>query len=154
MSAKKPAPGPAVFIARPQTVRMTFVGETWAVRDGLRQLFDMMPLCNLSPDGRGTAQIVLAEALNNIVEHAYANHDGQIEVALHVSPPDLVCEITDSGLAMPEGALPAGTLTPLEQVQNLPEGGFGWYLIRTLARDLHYRRDGGRNLLSFRLDAR
>lgn len=132
---------------------MTFVGDTWAVRDGLAQLFAMPPLCDLSADGRGTAEIVLAEALNNIVEHAYAHHSGHIEVALSLSPPDLLFQIADRGLPLPDSCLPAGILTPLDQMDELPEGGFGWFLIRTLARDLDYRRDAGRNLLSFRLNA-
>ena len=35
--------------------------------------------------------------------------------------------------------------------QDLPEGGFGWFLIRELTHDLTYRRDGSRNHLSFRM---
>lgn len=135
------------------TACVTLVGDTWAVREGLARLFALPPLCDLSADGRGTAEIVLAEALNNIVEHAYAHHGGQIEVALSLTPPDLLCQISDRGLPLPDLCLPSGVLTPLEQLSDLPEGGFGWYLIRTLARDLDYRRDAGRNLLSFRLNA-
>jgi serine/threonine-protein kinase RsbW len=53
---------------------------------------------------------------------------------------------------MPKDGLPEGRLVTLAETATLPEGGFGWFLIRTLSRDLDYRREGGRNLLSFRLD--
>ena len=65
---------------------------------------------------------------------------------------ELLCLISDTGLPMPEGQLPAGVLAPLGDFADLPEGGFGWHLIRSLSKDLSYRREGGRNLLSFRLD--
>jgi serine/threonine-protein kinase RsbW len=53
---------------------------------------------------------------------------------------------------MPKETLPEGRLIARADVSNLPEGGFGWFLIRALSRDLDYRRVGGRNLLSFRLN--
>ena len=36
---------------------------------------------------------------------------------------------------------------------DLPEGGFGWHLIRSLARDLAYVRRQDLNTFSFRVDA-
>lgn len=125
--------------------------DPMAVRDGLRALFDTILLRSLPEDGRGTAEIVLAEALNNIVEHAYARHSGEIEITLRLRGQDLVCSILDSGLPMPRETLPEGRLVPFVETDDLPEGGFGWFLIRTLSQDLDYRRVDGRNLLSFRL---
>ena len=37
-------------------------------------------------------------------------------------------------------------------MQALPEGGFGWALIRDMTRDLTYRRQGRMNRLSFVID--
>lgn len=134
------------------SIRLTIPGHQSAVRDGLRALLDTLLLRSLPEDGRGTAEIVLAEALNNIVEHAYAHHDGEIEIDLHLRQHELLCRITDTGLPMPDGKLPAGLLAPIGSFDDLPEGGFGWHLIRSLTHDLAYRRDSGRNLLTFRLD--
>lgn len=134
------------------STRLTIPGRPTAVRDGLRALLDTLLLRSLPEDGRGTAEIVLAEALNNIVEHAYTNHDGEIEISLQLRYNELLCRIADTGLPMPGGKLPDGVLPPLGAFEDLPEGGFGWYLIRSLTRDLTYSRADGRNLLSFRLD--
>ena len=133
--------------------RIVIPSDPVAVRDALHALFDTLLLRSLPDAERGTAEIVLAEALNNIVEHAYAMNQGEIELTLHLSQSELACRITDSGAPMPSDQLPEGLLTPLSPPDDLPEGGFGWFLIRTLARDLHYRRIDGQNQLSFRLNA-
>ncbi|MDP3960594.1 MAG: ATP-binding protein [Pseudorhodobacter sp.] len=137
----------------PGRTRIVIPAEPEAVREGLRALFDTLLLRALPEAERGTAEIVLAEALNNIVEHAYARDSGKIELTLQLHQSELVCLIEDQGLAMPRHALPTGELPEITGPDALPEGGFGWHLIRSLSRDLHYRRIGGRNQLSFRLDA-
>lgn len=136
----------------PDVTRIVIPGDPMAVRAGLQALFDTIMMRSLPDEGRGTAEIVLAEALNNVVEHAYARHAGDIEITLRLSGSELVCKIVDTGSPMPNGALPAGVLNRLIEGATLPEGGFGWFLIRTLARDLEYRREGSCNLLSFRLE--
>jgi serine/threonine-protein kinase RsbW len=139
--------------AEPQdTTRLTIPGDQFAVRDGLRALFDTILLRSLAEDDRGAAEIVLAEALNNIVEHAYSNSLGEIDISLQLRQNELVCTIVDTGSPMPNEELPTGRLGALSNQDELPEGGFGWHLIRTLSKDLKYCREGGRNLLSFRLD--
>jgi len=135
----------------PAALQLTIPGHAEAVSAGLRALLDACVMRNLPDEGRGTAELVLAEVLNNIVEHAYARHSGEIEVTLSRDATGILCEIADTGLPMPQDAPPAGTLPALDG-DDLPEGGFGWHLIRSLARDLEYRREGGRNLLRFRLE--
>ncbi|EEW26660.1 ATP-binding protein [Rhodobacter ferrooxidans] len=134
--------------------RIVIRADPMAVRDGLRALFDMPVLRAMPETERGVAQIVLAEALNNIVEHAYAGGDGVIRVSLRRQRADLLCQIEDQGAPMPGGVLPAGVPHPAAAREDLPEGGFGWHMIRALSRNLRYRRSDGRNHLSFRLDAR
>lgn len=136
----------------PAALQLTIPGRAEAISAGLRTLLDACPMCNLPEDGRGTAELVLAEVLNNIVEHAYARHSGEIEVTLSRDARGILCEIADTGLPMPHEGLPAGQLPALDG-DDLPEGGFGWHLIRTLSRDLEYRREGGKNLLRFRLES-
>jgi serine/threonine-protein kinase RsbW len=142
----------AIKKGSPIAVQLTISSDPMAVRMGLQTMLESQLLQSLPVDGRGTAEIVLAEALNNIVEHAYANFQGEIDVKLSLRADGLACEISDSGLPMPGETLPEGRLAPMLPGGDLPEGGFGWFLIRTLAQDLCYRRSGGRNMLTFRLE--
>ena len=139
-----PVPTPPSHAAK-----LTIPGDQMAVRNGLRALFDTILLRSLPEDGRGTAEIVLAEALNNIVEHAYSSHDGEIEITLQLRQNELVCKISDTGLPMPDEKLPAGILAPLEPPTDLPEGGFGWFLIGHLTQSLTYFRENDRNYVAF-----
>lgn len=134
-------------------MRVVILGDSLSVRGGLASLFAAPPLCDLAADARGTAELVLGEALNNIVEHAYTSNPGPIEVCVTRTAGALACSIIDRGAAMPGGSVPAGLL-PIGldgPIDDLPEGGFGWFLIRTLTSDLTYHRQNGSNRLSFTL---
>lgn len=132
---------------------LTIHGDNNAVRDGLAKLMAMQPLLDLSDDIRGTLEIVLAEALNNVVEHAYRDGPGPIRVCVDHLAPMLKVSVYDQGLPMPEGRLPDGELKPILEGEDLPEGGFGWFLIRTLTLDLAYERQGAVNHLRFAVQA-
>ena len=146
-----PAPAAQNGVSSPS--RITLDSDLFAVRHGLARLLRMQPLCDLGEEARGTAEIVLAEVLNNIVEHAYADQPGEIRVEVMQGDAGIRCQIRDRGRPMPGGMPPLGHLKPLAEGDDLPEGGFGWFLIRALVQDLTYDRDGGENILSFRLDA-
>lgn len=121
-----------------------------AVREALETLMAGPILAEVPEDGRGMAELVLAEAMNNIVEHAYADTGmGEITLTLWQSQGEVACRITDRGASMPDAVLPIGKLADHGETEELPEGGFGWYLIRTLARDLRYARLGTLNELTF-----
>lgn len=87
-------------------------------------------------------QIALSEAVNNIVEHAYANNPfGKVEITCSLEDQNLLIEIQDTGLPLPNLELPKGKLSPLSSnLESLPEGGFGWFLIKELTTNVHYRR--------------
>lgn len=135
-------------IACPSLVEMS--GNPASVRDGLRRAMGQTPLVGLSQDDRSTAEIVLAEVLNNIAEHAYSDGEGPIRLWLGWATGRLVCRIEDEGSPMPGGAPPQGRAPRPEE---LAEGGFGWHLIRSLADDLGYERARGVNRLYFTLPA-
>lgn len=52
----------------------TLDGSLPVISAGLQEMFSSDLLMALSEGSRGTVEIVLAEALNNVVEHAYANY--------------------------------------------------------------------------------
>lgn len=133
-------------------LRMVVPGHPLGVRLALQRLAGSSLFEGLCPDTRDATELVLAEVLNNVVEHAYAGRRGAI--GLHLSGVDggVLCVVRDSGRPMPGAVLPKGD-PPAIRPDDPPEGGFGWYLIRSLARDLRYRRAGERNLLRLRIPA-
>lgn len=133
----------------PDRARIVIDATMLDVREGLRDLMACPLVRDLSEDCLSTAELVLAEALNNVVEHAYARFSGEIEVELRRDPDQLRFHIKDKGLPMPGAEPPAGHLPVVGAFDDLPEGGFGWFLIRSLSHDLTYRREGELNLLSF-----
>ncbi|MGV6848249.1 MAG: ATP-binding protein [Marinibacterium sp.] len=104
---------------------------------------------NLPHNVCGRVEIALAEILNNIVEHAYAGtENGEVMICAWIDRSMLHLEVRDDGAPMPNLAIPRGGLQDLTVARDdLPEGGFGWMLIRTLARDLTYERNGATNIL-------
>ncbi|MEZ5888118.1 MAG: ATP-binding protein [Paracoccaceae bacterium] len=110
----------------------------------------------LAEPDRGTVEIVLAEVLNNIVEHAYARRPpGRVRLSLTRVAGGLCCRVEDDGHPMPSLVLPDGRLPEItEDLDLLPEGGWGWGLIRSLTADLVYERTPRANRLTFRVPVR
>jgi len=133
-------------------LHLTFTASPFDVRDSLAQMLATPPLCDLPASMRGMAELVLAEVLNNVAEHAYPAGPGPVTVTLTPVAGGTQCLIVDQGLAMPGGRVPVGDLpSATTDVGDLPEGGFGWHLIHSLTRDLTYQRTGACNRLSFLL---
>ena len=137
--------GCSQWVDAPDTVHFVLASDPVSIREGLRGFVALDLMAPLTEESLGTVQIVLAEVLNNVVEHAYARFPGMIEVWVTRRDTYLFLRTIDEGLTMPGGVLPDGKLTASD---DLPEGGFGWFLIRNLSHDLTYQRDGARNRLS------
>ncbi|WP_102110406.1 ATP-binding protein [Oceaniglobus roseus] len=135
-------------------LRMVFSCTPLGVRGALARILAGLGAMELSADDSSTVELVLAEVLNNVSEHAYRDDpEGLIEVQLTQTRAGLGCRVIDSGHALPGCRLPPLRVPdPDRPLCDQPEGGFGWYLIHRLTRDLAYLRDGGRNILSFRID--
>ena len=131
--------------------QLVFPGDQLAVRRTLKKAMEFLRGLDFSQDSCGPIELVLAEAINNVIEHAYAGHShGVVELSIELSGKDLFFTILDDGLPMPDNRAPKGQEHDLScEVVDLPEGGFGWFLIRELTRDLIYTRTGSRNRLQF-----
>ncbi len=144
----QPAPDP---VLRDKDLHLVFQADPGSVRRALLQMLGLPPLAGFAEEARGTAQLVLAELLNNVAEHAYGEGGGWVAVTLMRDPAGIRGRVVDAGRAMPEGRLPEGRLPfgPEAALEDLPEGGFGWHLIRSLCSDLTYARVDGQNRLAF-----
>ncbi|WP_168797739.1 ATP-binding protein [Aliishimia ponticola] len=140
--------------ASPVIVKMKFRSGPLAVRAALAHIVSELQPMNWSKEDLGTVEIVLAEALNNIVEHAYTGEDvaGPIAIDCRAQTSALHVRIIDDGHPMPDEQPPELTEANLDMdLLDLPEGGFGWYLIRKLANDVEYRRENNQNVLDLHL---
>lgn len=135
----------------PCSCQLVIPARTESVRDALCNFFEKIGADLPSPEMRFNVELILAEVLNNIVEHGYRGLEGEIELVVTPAMDGLVFRVADSGHPMPDEILPEGNLPEHGCIEDLPEGGFGWFLIRELSKDLEYRRESGRNLLSFRV---
>ncbi|MBY5972406.1 ATP-binding protein [Ferrimonas balearica] len=133
------------------TLHLTFPSSPLSVRRALQTV--VTDLQGFDLEERGTVELVLAEALNNVAEHAYGAEDrGWISLDCTKERDGLHFRIRDEGRPMPDGVAPMGDPAPLpEALEAMPEGGFGWFLIRDLSRDVCYSRQGDVNELTFRM---
>lgn len=128
-------------------------GNPESVREALADMMMSVESCGTRDDLIHIAEMVLAEVLNNVVEHAYAGRtDGWIKIEIACTSADLRVRVSDRGISMPGLELPAGEEQDLDvPIDALPEGGFGWFMIRTLTADLAYSRVDDRNVITFRI---
>lgn len=142
-------PRPAVVGA----FSLRILARNRSIREGLADLRQRLARMSLSDEELNTVEVVLAEVMNNVAEHAYAwRRDGEMVLAFRQTAEGLFVTVTDEGRPMPDDALPFGhRLDPTVPVNDMPEGGFGWLIIRQLARDVSYVRQAGVNQLSFRI---
>jgi serine/threonine-protein kinase RsbW len=101
------------------------------------------------PDGADVLdfELVLAEILNNIVEHAYAgNCEGMIQVSVFRSDNRFWCQVVDDGVKFLTGLL---SDCAMPDPATLPEGGWGWNLVHSITSSVAYTRDGNTNRVTF-----
>ncbi len=129
-------------------------GTQDAVRDALGGFLAKLSPLHLTCEDIANVELVVAETLNNIVEHAFAGHPqpGFIRISCCHRQNALCLIITDLGNTMSGLAVPAAKhFDPETPVTDLPEGGFGWGLIRQLTDEITYKRSGLLNVLSLRI---
>jgi len=93
-------------------------------------------------------QLAAEEVLINVVNYAYPGANGDIEI--RISPQEnkeFEVKVIDSGIAFDPLAKEDPDITlPMEQRQI---GGLGIFLVKKIMDDVHYNREGDRNILTF-----
>jgi len=134
-----------------QCIECELRSDSFSVRDTLADLRKTWTCWNIDDDTCDTAEMVVAEVLNNIVEHAYLERPGGRIILKNENQADgMFFAVRDNGRPMPELELPKGVLKDIpDTLDALPEGGFGWFLIRTRTKELTYHRLDNWNVLHF-----
>lgn len=129
-----------------------FRGEATAliVRHLVGELADHLTLAALPATEISSVQIVVAEVLNNITEHAYPDqHPGSFNLHVRVTRDQIVAVVSDHGERVPDCVLFSHPLAdPGGDAADLPEGGFGWSLIHVLSARIRHRYVDGQNWLA------
>lgn len=133
---------------------VSFPATETAVHGAVGHVCHELAQARLSHDQLSSIRIVLTEAINNIVEHAYANAgSGMIELSVRRFTDRIEFRLSDTGHPLPGNRLPEPCPSGLTgPAASLPEGGFGWVLIRELTSAVEYQRDGDQNLLTLSFD--
>ena len=123
------------------------INSTFAeVRHASELLQQFCKAHDIAIETQGHLELILVEALNNVVEHAYERQpDGNILIELAKVNNNTVIKITDQGVAAPGAVMIEESSLPDENA--LPEGGWGLCLIQALADTIEYFRYSDHNTL-------
>jgi serine/threonine-protein kinase RsbW len=108
---------------------------------------DFTKKCGLSSQHIADIELCAVEAMNNAILHACGNGtDKIIEISLDGTDTEVELRIIDDGLPMESFSTPSLQYDPAD-LNSLPEGGMGLYLIFTIMDEVSYSSDGQHNVL-------
>jgi serine/threonine-protein kinase RsbW len=94
-------------------------------------------------------ELATVEVCNNIVEHAYYETSGEIFIELTLDNSHLTLKFVDTGIPIPESLLqPASIEFDKDNLETLPEGGMGLYLIENIMDTREYAWSNNQNILT------
>lgn len=73
--------------SRGDQVNKAFICSDQTTRSVLSEMRDLMAAQGLDDEALGTLELILAEALNNVTEHAYGPEGGPVELSIRLSGP-------------------------------------------------------------------
>ncbi|MFY0679024.1 MAG: ATP-binding protein [Thalassovita sp.] len=135
-------------------IHLHFISSELAVRQSLTRLMTQLRKTRLCEDDLGRVELMLAEVLNNVVEHAYgAGAYGPVDLTCDLFEDVLKLVVVDQGRDLPSDMFqPREFADPTQMSDDLPEGGWGWTLIQSLAKTISYTRQEDVNVLTLTLD--
>lgn len=135
---QRPSPGSSVF-------NISCRSSLNDVRIAVLRVDEYLRAAHTPDDWIEDMNIILAELLSNIARHGYAHDQGVIDLEIWLHENELRCRVSDFG--QPFDPQMAGRVPPNPRL--LCEGGYGWFLIRSLARAVTYCRSADKNCLTF-----
>ena len=103
---------------------------------------------NLQPDMVFNLNLVLEEAVSNIIMYAYPEGGGRQEIRLTAKKSDsaLIFILSDKGVQFDPTQAPDADITL--SGEERPIGGLGIFLIRQIMNSVEYKRIDGENVLT------
>ena len=91
-------------------------------------------------------ELAIEEALVNISSYSYPEGQGDAEIICKAEGHDFVVEIIDSGIPFDMTELPDPDTAA--DISERRIGGLGILFIRKMTNEVHYHREGDRNILN------
>lgn len=105
-------------------------------------------LCEMIPISEKLAyqiELCVVEACNNVVEHSYLDKPGNnVELVFFSDGKQIRLTIIDSGIPRKNKIKDAIEFNP-DDVNTLPEGGMGLYIIKEIMDENEYYSENGKN---------
>lgn len=101
------------------------------------------PLCN-------DIVICVIEALNNVITHSYKMDESKlIDINVEVKDSEFTVDIYDEGISRTNFEKPVLDFDP-DDIENLPEGGMGLFIIDNLMDSTDYKSADGKNIFTMK----
>ena len=95
-------------------------------------------------------ELCVTEALNNVIKHSYKGKlKEQIKITVNITNKSLEIDVSDKGEARKSFDKPKLDFDP-DDIQSLPEGGMGLFIIEEIMNETHYRNEDGKNIFTMR----
>lgn len=107
-------------------------------------------LTPLAPDAIDDVQLCVVEGINNVIEHSYVNQEGHpIAVIVTLQTDRIMLDIVDTGRGMDDPLREAFNATTPKSppIEDLPEGGWGLYIIKSKMDEVTYRTNNFTHIL-------
>lgn len=93
-------------------------------------------------------EVCIVEACNNVIKHAYRNESNhEVEVIMSLHSDKLTFEICDTGHKLEKRPVSNLDFDP-KNIEKLPEGGMGLFIMHNLMNEVDYRSVNGTNVLT------
>ena len=103
--------------------------------------------CSLTPDVVFNVNLVLEEAIVNVINYAYPKEKHEsIYLSAQLHEGSIVFVLTDTGMQFDPTKAPEADITL--SLEDRPIGGLGIFLIRQIMNEVSYERIDGKNVLT------
>jgi serine/threonine-protein kinase RsbW len=134
----------------PETVRIVIDSRLDEVRRVRKAVHRMGTDAPFTAEEWQQIKTCVGEAVNNAIIHGYGRQAGhEVEVEIRLEKDRVVCTVADQGRPAPQEAWKEPRLeVSAEEVEKLPEGGMGLYIMHQVMDRVEYESKDGRNVLT------
>lgn len=129
-----------------ETVERTFVASLDTIPAMIEFVASTAETFGVHPKRVMHLELAVEEATANICSYAYEIPPGEVTIKISREPELFRIELIDSGVPFDPMAMETPDLKA--ELESRQVGGLGVFLIRRMLDDVHYSRNGAKNILS------